>query len=243
MDNTAKWGRPAMIRAGLGLALAGLMVTMLATVVQAAPGYQVTIPINTVVFADEGSVTKLAEILDLPEELAGQECDVIAHSFNQESVHPGNDLVVESGTSQVLLPDVEAGSNLTIEGIGTLVLGEDIMVFLHMGEDERFSGGFDVEIDCDSNDPTTTTTEATTTTLPEETTTTVAETTTTVEVEETSTTAPPETTTSSVEDTVLGTEVLPFTGAQNEWTVWIAGVLTVIGSLVVVAARRIEDEA
>ena len=106
---------------------------------------------------------------------------------------------------------------------------------------------------------TTTTTEAeeTTTTEAEETTTTVEQTTTTVEIldstvttEDTTTTTveildstitTEASTTSSIEDEVLGTEVLPFTGVDNDLLALLAGSLAMLGSLVLIASRRVED--
>jgi LPXTG-motif cell wall-anchored protein len=48
-------------------------------------------------------------------------------------------------------------------------------------------------------------------------------------------------TTSSIEDEVLGTEVLPFTGVDNDLLALLAGSLAMLGSLVLIASRRVED--
>ncbi len=93
-------------------------------------------------------------------------------------------------------------------------------------------------------DTTTTTVEDTTTTTVEDTTTTTVEDTTTTTIEDevlgtTVTTQAP--TTTSIADEVLGTEVLPFTGAENGMLALFAGSLGLLGTLVVMAARRIED--
>ena len=95
---------------------------------------------------------------------------------------------------------------------------------------------------------TTTTTEpedTTTTTQAEETTTTVEDTTTTTIEDEvlptvitTSTTAAPTTT---VEDEVLDTEVLPFTGGENDMLALLAGGLGLLGALVLASTRRMEE--
>lgn len=104
-------------------------------------------------------------------------------------------------------------------------------------------------------DPTTTTTEAeeTTTTQAEETTTTQAEATTTTLVDTTtttigdevlptvittSTTAAPTTTAA---DEVLDTEVLPFTGSDNDMLALLAGGLGLLGTLVLASTRRMEE--
>ena len=97
---------------------------------------------------------------------------------------------------------------------------------------------------------TTTTVEDTTTTTEEETTTTVEVGGTTVTTEDTTTTTveildstltTEASTTSSIEDEVLGTEVLPFTGVDNDLLALLAGSLAMLGSLVLIASRRVED--
>ena len=104
--------------------------------------------------------------------------------------------------------------------------------------------GYSHLIVCYAPEPTTTTTSTTvpeeTTTVPEETTTTVGETTTTVEILETTLTSAP-TTSSTVEDEVLGKEVLPFTGLETGELAIVASALALLGSLVLLSARRAED--
>jgi hypothetical protein len=114
----------------------------------AAPGYSVVIPIDTVVRAPEGSQTALATSA-VPAEAVGQVCSVVSHAANQRSIHPNNDLIVDSGASQVVLPDVESVPNSTVEATGPLTLGSSIEVSLLMGEDEVFSGGFDIVVECE----------------------------------------------------------------------------------------------
>lgn len=135
-------------RATLALIVVGLMVAGMAATAAAATVYNIVIPIDTVVRAPEGSITELATST-VPEEALGQQCSVVAHAANQRSVHPGNDLIVVSGSSQVVIPDVEGSPNTTIEATGTLTLGSSIVVSLQMGEDEVFSAGFDVVLACE----------------------------------------------------------------------------------------------
>ena len=61
-----------------------------------------TIPIDTVVEADAGSVTELSS-MDTPSDMVGATCMLEAVGQNQESQHPGNDLVVRSGESETRL--------------------------------------------------------------------------------------------------------------------------------------------
>jgi hypothetical protein len=175
--------RPVVV----GLAAVAVFVSILAMAASAAPGFEVTIPVDTVVRAPEGSITDFEPVVQVPEENQGQECSVVAHAQNQGSVHPDNDLLVTSGSSQVVIPDVEAEPGGSVEGQGTLVLGTTIVVSLRMGPDEVFSAGFDVVIDCLPDETTTTTTDVTTTTTEA-----TATTTTTIAVATTSTTIPDE---------------------------------------------------
>jgi hypothetical protein len=197
-----------------------LVAFTLATAVAAVEGFEITIPITTVVRAPEGSVTEL-ESRSVPEEFVGQSCAVIGESQNQDSVHPNNDLLVVSGGSSATLPDVERESGGRIVGSGRVVLGSEIVVSLVMGSDEVFSAGMVIFVDCSPI-------ETTTTTIPDEVLPTVV----------TPTTLPPE---------VLPTEVvapstLPFTGAESDDLALIALALTGTGILFLVATRSKRED-
>jgi hypothetical protein len=125
-----------------------MMVAGPALVAQAADGFEVVIPIDTVVRAPEGSITQLTAPVDVPAENQGETCKVTSVATNQGSVHPNNDIIVESGSTSVVVPDVEAVPGGTVAGDGILTLGSSIDVSLRMGADEVFSAGFDVIIDC-----------------------------------------------------------------------------------------------
>ena len=226
------------------LAVFALMTTL------SAQEFDISIPIDTIIGAPEGSKTLLASV-DVPAASQGQECKASVETGNQRSEHPDNDISVESGSTAVVVEDVESGSFQVIHAEGTLVLGPTIDVYLIMGPDERFSAGLDVVSDCSVVETTTTTAPETTTTtveVGETTITTTPATTTTTPVE---TTLPPTTTT--FPDEVLPTEVttttvevapttLPFTGSDSENLALIAFVLTGIGILTLVATRsRVED--
>jgi len=123
-----------------------LMVTALSLPVVAAGG-SLTIPISTVVKAPAGSTHVLAEKF-VDQNLVGMSCDVQATGENQSSVHPGNNLVITSGTGTITLEDVERAANVITPANGELVLGEKIIVTLIMGNDKVFSGGMKLEFDC-----------------------------------------------------------------------------------------------
>jgi hypothetical protein len=223
--------------------IVSILVLALATSAWASHRYvEISIPVETIVRADQGSTTEL-ETAQVPEDSVGHLCQVSAHAENQESAHPGNDLLVESGVSQVLLSDVEAEPNQVVEAEQMLELGNVISVSLIMGPDGVFSAGIEVQVECLPAE--TTTTIATTTTLEVSptvvtTTTTIAETTTTSEVSDTEVTAP--STTTTIEDEVKGTEVLPFTGVDGSQVGLMALGLMASGALVLLAVRsRSED--
>lgn len=229
-----------------------LMVFSLMTTVAAQDDdFEIIVPISTVVMAPEGSETVLSTT-PTPEELIGETCEVSARSENQSSVHPDNDLVVESGGSQIVLDDVEAEPGGVVTATGTLVLGEEIVITLIMGHDEVFSAGIEVRFNCPPA-AVTTTTEATTTTTAGTTTTTVM---TTTSTEATTTTAAPTTSTSptttlaptttqaptstTIRDEVLKTTItqaLPFTGPEQEGLGAFALAIGAAGVLLLVAAH------
>jgi len=122
---------------------------------------------------------------------------------------------------------------------------QDVQAISHIrlcvfeGEEETTTST-EAETTTSTTEDTTTTTVEETTTVPEETTTTVEETTTTVEILETTLTSAP-TTSSTVADEVLGKEVLPFTGLESGELAIVASALALLGSLVLLSARRAED--
>jgi hypothetical protein len=188
--------------------------------------FEISIPITTIVFAPADSETVLASV-DVDGELLGELCAVSAAAENPDSVHPDNNLVVSSGRTAVLLPDVESQSSGKVTANGILELGPHITVTLEMGPDEIFSAGITVAVECgpDAVPP-----PVTTTTIPDE-------------------VLPTVVTTTSVPDEVLPTVVtttlpgealpstLPFTGAGTGNLTLIALTLTGAGILFLVVSR------
>jgi hypothetical protein len=127
----------------------------------------IAVPVDTAVFGDPGTVHELASATVDPL-LQGSTCTVMAIASNNESVHPGSDLVVSSGASSVRVADVEAAPNKVTEGDGTLVLGPQLTVSVILGGDGVFSGGVQLTVTCEAPPPTTgpPTTEPPTTTGP-----------------------------------------------------------------------------
>lgn len=144
----------------------------------------INVPIDTVLTradVQEGDVRTLASA-NVDPNLVGASCVVVSEADNQTSVHPNNDVIVTSGTDEVVIPNVEGQPRQVSVAIGTLTLGEQISVAVRVGPDRQFSGGIIVSLDCDGGVETTTTTGPTSTTevtIPVETTTTTVAPTTT----------------------------------------------------------------
>lgn len=223
-----------------GSRLAGWVLVVLAvaslglTAVGAeADDLSLEVPLPTVLRAPAGTEHLLASTT-VPSDLVGKLCAVTIHGSNQESVHPGNDLVIASGDDRLVLADVEGEAFGESEQEGSLRLGSTVTVTLVMGSDGVFSAGMTVRVSCPETSssstslPTTTTPDDTTTTTDGETTTTQAETSTTIEATTTSSgpsstvpTTPPSTTATTAPTTTTGQSsttptTLPFTGSRTQ---------------------------
>lgn len=182
--------RPSALALGL---LAGAAALGAVTSPAAAQQGVLEVPIDTIVREEQGSVIELASV-EVPEDAIGLLCTGVVTTANQESVHPGNDLIVETGDSSVRFEDVEDIPGRTITGSGSFVLGGTFTVFLVMGPEQIFSGGLVVVVECEAPITTTTTTTTEPTTTTESTTTTT---------EPTTTTAAPTTTTTTTTTTTI----------------------------------------
>ena len=65
----------------------------------------------------------------------GRQCTVVVDGENNASVHPDTDVLVRSGASEVVAPDVERAPNVDTGATGTLVLGADVSVLVRLGPD------------------------------------------------------------------------------------------------------------
>jgi hypothetical protein len=134
----------------LGLALGAAAAIALAAPASAQSVAEdvIVIPIDTVVFGPAGSVTSIASA-PVPEEFQGSDCTANVRLGNQESVHLGNDLIVESGGSSAVVEDVESEPFGTTGATVPLTLGETVDVSLRFGADGIWSPAASViGIDC-----------------------------------------------------------------------------------------------
>lgn len=136
------------VQAVLGMALVSVVV--MATGASAQD--EVVIPIDTIVRAAPGSITLLATAT-IPPELVGYSCVTVAVASNQDSVHPNNDLIIESNGTKVEVLDVEANPYADTPATGSLTLGTTATVSLRMGPGGVFSGGLDVILDAECTPP------------------------------------------------------------------------------------------
>ena len=83
------------------LALLAVMAAWFVIAVPVAQAAAIEISLDTVVTADQGSVTVLASA-DTPAEIIGLACVGVARAENQPSVHPDNDLIVTSGGDSIM---------------------------------------------------------------------------------------------------------------------------------------------
>lgn len=198
--------------------------------------FEIVVPLPTHVKAPPGT-EEVLNVTETPEHLVGETCSVTAQARNQSSVHPGNDLAVESA-SRIVLADVEATPGGVVTAADTLVLSETITITLRMGRDGVFSAGIEVRLQCPP--PTTTTTTMATTTTVAATTLTTSDTTTTAAPTTTVTTTGPSSTaapTTTIEDEILSTQVLPFTGPGETRLGLVALALGALGILLLVGAK------
>lgn len=110
----------------------------------------IEIPIQEVyVTGDVGSSVAMGSA-DVADDLVGRSCNVVATVTNQESVHAGNTLVVNSGDSSVSIAAIEdvAGA-VTTQG-GTITLGDTISAAVVLGDDGATSLGSSLTVTCDA---------------------------------------------------------------------------------------------
>ncbi len=191
----------------------------------------VEIPLITKIKTEPGVRTVLATMA-VPGDLVGQVCSVESRAENNSSVHPGNDLVITSGSASATLSDIESSPGAVTTAAGTMTLGDEVTVTLVMGPDGVFSAGATavVVLEC-SPPPTTTTTAAPTTTVPPSTssaattTTTVAAPTTTIAGPTTSIAGPSSTSVPVTTTVPPVTPELAFTGPGEVIVLAIVGVV------------------
>ncbi len=144
------------------LAAAGVVGAVgLLALLQSSPVSAQTITVPIPESFAQGPVGSIQPLVtqEVPADLVGESCNLSIEVKNNESVHPGNNLIIASGESKVTLNGVEDAANTTVTGSGTLKLGKTIDVSLEMGVHGQSSLGSNVTVTCE---PVVTTTTSTT---------------------------------------------------------------------------------
>jgi hypothetical protein len=128
----------------------GLVLASVGTA--AADEIIVEVPYQVIEEGPPGTESLLAEESVAPD-LQGLVCSGDLVAQNNESIHPGNNIRVTSGTSEVVLLDVEASANQVTPLTASITLGPQIRVVLIMGPDEVYSGEFRLQLQCEQPAP------------------------------------------------------------------------------------------
>jgi hypothetical protein len=78
----------------------------------------------------------------------GLACSVVVTTANGESVHPNSNVIFVSGESSVTAYDVESEPNVVVVAQGQLILGDEILILVELGEDGVFSGDIRATLTC-----------------------------------------------------------------------------------------------
>lgn len=140
------------------LALAGVAIYSAATLYQrravapnapqSTPGAEsratvISIPLDTSVSGPGQHVLSTQDV----SQYNGLTC-AVQSDRTQTTVHSGNNITISSGSSSVLLSDVEGSATATTRASQDLILGDSLTVALDMGPDNEFSGGMSISLNC-----------------------------------------------------------------------------------------------
>lgn len=102
------------------------------------------------------NVTLAFATINVPANLQGNSADVTASVVNLNgSVHPNSDIILQSGSSTLTLPDTESAATKTTNGSGTFNLGSTFVLSAHLGADGVMSAKGDVDINVNCPTPST----------------------------------------------------------------------------------------
>jgi hypothetical protein len=105
-----------------------------------------TVPSSSISDGKEGEVRLLWTQSVDPADV-GKDCEVVLVSTNNESTREGSDLILRSGNSSMVAPNVEHDTT-PHTFVDSLTLGPTITVSVRFGPEGMYSGGSDVETTC-----------------------------------------------------------------------------------------------
>ncbi len=130
----------------IGSAAAATMV--LGSTTAASAVEVVSVPVDGVYSGSEGATFEVASV-SIPEAYIGQTCLIVGETHNQESVHPGNDLLIVAGGRTLVIPNFEDEGFIVHEAGELETMPATISVLLRLGPEHVSSGGFKVTVDCE----------------------------------------------------------------------------------------------
>ena len=109
------------------------------------------------VYGSEGEVVQVTQVA-VDADLIGATCTGTATVRNNESMHPGNDFIISSGGTSVVVADFESAAGGVTTATSDLVLGETITASVRLGPHGVASLAGDTLVVATVCQPTTTTT-------------------------------------------------------------------------------------
>ncbi len=155
-----RFARHRMIAVGAAAAAAALLTV--ASSASAMDEILLTVPVSGVHRGAEGTSVRVASV-DVPAALVGQSCEIFGSTVNQQSVHPGNDLLIMNGDESFTIPNFEDEGDIVHDAGDVETLGATIQLFVVFGPDGASSGGFRVTVRNCGEEVTETTTPVSTT--------------------------------------------------------------------------------
>jgi hypothetical protein len=104
------------------------------------------VPSSSIADGNEGEVRLLWTQPVDPADV-GKDCEVVLVSTNNDSTREGSDLILQSGSSSMVAPNVEHDTT-SHTFIDRLTLASTITVSVRFGPEGKYSGGSDVETTC-----------------------------------------------------------------------------------------------
>ena len=141
-------------RSSKSVRLTVLTVTVVAALVSVwmvggpADAQTLEVPIEqTVIRGTPGSAVEIGSA-DVPADLQGETCEITVEVVNQQSIHGGNKLIVESDGSSVEVEGIEDAAGSTTTVAGTITLGATIDVSVFLAVDDISSLGSNLTVTC-----------------------------------------------------------------------------------------------
>lgn len=105
-----------------------------------------SIVVDGKITAEPGTLIEIGR-MTVSQDLVGPLCTWSITITNQESPHPGNDLVVRSGGEEFTVAGIEDTAGAVITTSGSVLLADEVVAYLRMGPDGVFSGTLTLTID------------------------------------------------------------------------------------------------